>query len=334
MKIAIITLTSQGKNLARLLNKKLKNDPTVLQTDLYHKQVKATLKEIFHEYDCILGIMASGIMIRSICPLIKDKTVDPAILLMDEKAEHVISILSGHLGGGNDFTMKIANHTGARPVITTATDVNCKLGIDALAHKYFMELDNPSKIMKINKALVSGEKIELRVMSRLKYLFKDELVNNSYKQIIGQSLPSNKIEASFDDTKITLTPKKLVVGLGARKGVPCDMVLDAVSKACQDLGIPLERIDLIATGEPKNDEIGIIEAADGIGLNLRVVTLEELKSFKHPQISKSQFVQKTFGVPGICEPAALLAAGENARLIYRKTKFNKVTIAIAVSDPS
>ncbi|HOI71989.1 MAG TPA: cobalt-precorrin 5A hydrolase [Methanobacterium sp.] len=334
MKIAIITLTSQGKNLARLLNKKLKNDPTVLQTDLYHKQVKATLKEIFHEYDCILGIMASGIMIRSICPLIKDKTVDPAILLMDEKAEHVISILSGHLGGGNDFTMKIANHTGARPVITTATDVNCKLGIDALAHKYFMELDNPSKIMKINKALVSGEKIELRVMPRLKYLFKDELVNNSYKQIIGQSLPSNKIEASFDDTKITLTPKKLVVGLGARKGVPCDMVLDAVSKACQDLGIPLERIDLIATGEPKNDEIGIIEAADGIGLNLRVVTLEELKSFKHPQISKSQFVQKTFGVPGICEPAALLAAGENARLIYRKTKFNKVTIAIAVSDPS
>ncbi len=334
MKIAIITLTSQGKNLARLLNKKLKNDPTVLQTDLYHKQVKATLKEIFHEYDCILGIMASGIMIRSICPLIKDKTVDPAILLMDEKAEHVISILSGHLGGGNDFTMKIANHTGARPVITTATDVNCKLGIDALAHKYFMELDNPSKIMKINKALVSGEKIELRVMPRLKYLFKDKLVNNSYKQIIGQSLPSNKIEASFDDTKITLTPKKLVVGLGARKGVPCDMVLDAVSKACQDLGIPLERIDLIATGEPKNDEIGIIEAADGIGLNLRVVTLEELKSFKHPQISKSQFVQKTFGVPGICEPAALLAAGENARLIYRKTKFNKVTIAIAVSDPS
>jgi len=334
MKIAIITLTSQGKNLARLLNKKLKNDPTVLQTDLYHKQVKATLKEIFHEYDCILGIMASGIMIRSICPLIKDKTVDPAILLMDEKAEHVISILSGHLGGGNDFTMKIANHTGARPVITTATDVNCKLGIDALAHKYFMELDNPSKIMKINKALVSGEKIELRVMPRLKYLFKDELVNNSYKQIIGQSLPSNKIEASFDDTKITLTPKKLVVGLGARKGVPCDMVLDAVSKACQDLGIPLERIDLIATGEPKNDEIGIIEAADGIGLNLRVVTLEELKSFKHTQISKSQFVQKTFGVPGICEPAALLAAGENARLIYRKTKFNKVTIAIAVSDPS
>ena len=83
------------------------------------------------------------------------------------KKQNVISILSGHLGGGNDFTMKIANHTGARPVITTATDVNCKLGIDALAHKYFI-LDNPSKIMKINKALVSGEKIELRVMPRLK----------------------------------------------------------------------------------------------------------------------------------------------------------------------
>ena len=334
MKIAIITLTSQGENLARLLNKKLQDDPTVLQNDLYHKQVKATLKEIFHEYDCILGIMASGIMVRSICPLIKDKTVDPAILVMDENAEHVVSILSGHLGGGNDFAMKIAELTGAKPVITTATDVNCKLGIDALARKYFMEVDNPSEILKINKALVSGEKIELRGILRLNYLFKDELVNNSYKQIIGQSSSSDKIEASFDDTKITLTPKKLVVGLGTRKVVPRKMVLDAVNKACQDLGIPLGRIDLIATAEPKKDEIGILEAAEEIGLNIRVVTLEELKCFKHPQISKSQFVQKTFGVPGICEPAALLAAGKNARLIYRKTKFNKVTIAIAVSDPS
>jgi cobalt-precorrin 5A hydrolase len=332
MKIAIITLTVQGKKLAQKLSQGLKDDPTVFQADLYHKQVKDTLKEIFHKYDCILGIMASGIMIRNICPLIKDKTRDPAILIMDEKSKHVVSILSGHLGGGNEFTLKIAELTGAEPVITTATDVNGKLGLDTLARKYFMEVDNPSSILQINKALVDSEKIELSVPPRFEYLFEDELVKNSYKQFIGQTSSPNKIEASFDNVIVTLTPKKIVVGIGARKGVSREAVLSAVSHACHDLGIPMERIDLIATAEPKKDETGILETAKELDVELKVVPLDMLKSFKHPEISESPFVQKTFGVPGICEPAALFAAGVHASLIYRKTSFNKVTIAVVVND--
>lgn len=329
MKLAIITLTVQGEKLARQLSHKLENDPTVLKVDLYHKQVKATLKEIFNKYDCILGIMASGIMIRSVCPLIKDKTSDPAILIIDERAKHIISILSGHLGGGNSFTEKIAELTGAEPVITTATDVNGKIGIDALAHKYFMEVNNPSNILQINRALVNGKNVELRVPQRFEYLFEDELVKNSY----DPGLSSDKIEATFKDTKITLTPLKIVVGIGARKGISRKVVLDAVRQACSDLDIPPGRIDLVATAEPKKDEAGILEAAEKLGVELEVVSLEQLKDIEHEEISESTFVMKTFGVPGICEPAALLAAGNKASLIYRKTSFNKVTVAVAVSGP-
>ncbi len=345
MKLAIITLTSQGKKLARELNHKLADDPTVLKVDLYHKQVKTTLQDIFHEYDCILGIMASGIMIRSICPIIKDKTRDPAILVMDEKAGYVISILSGHLGGGNSFTEKIAGFTGAEPVITTSTDVNGKIGIDALARKYFMQVDNPSNILKINKALVMDENVELQVPQRFEYLFKDELVKNSYNQVTsldnGHVISSNKIEASFKDTKITLTPEKIVLGIGARKGVSLETVLSAARQACIDLDITLERIDLMATAEPKKDETGILEAAEELGVELEVVSLDQLKEFLdqskdflQEEISESPFVMRTFGVPGICEPAALFAAGKQARLLYRKTSFNKVTVAVAVSDSS
>lgn len=330
MKLAIITLTVQGEKLARELSHKLENDPTVLKVDLYHKQVKTTLKEIFHKYDCILGIMASGIMIRSVCPIIKDKTSDPAILIMDEKAGHVISILSGHLGGGNGFTEKIAGLTGAEPVITTTTDVNGKMGIDALARKYFMEVDNLSNILQINKALVNGENVELRVPQRFEYLFDDELVKSSY----DPGLSSDKIEATFKDTKITLTPLKIVVGIGARKGVSREAVLAAARQACSDLDIPPGRIDLIATAEPKKDEASILEAAEELGVELEVVSLDQLKDIEHWEISESTFVMKTFGVPGICEPAALFAAGDKASLIYRKTSFNKVTVAVAVSDSS
>lgn len=330
MKLAIITLTTQGEKLAGQLNQKLENDPTVLQVDLYHKQVQRTLKEIFHKYDCILGIMASGIMVRNICHLIEDKTKDPSVLVMDERAKHVISILSGHIGGGNSFTIKIAELMDSDPVITTATDVNGKMGIDTLVRKYFMELDNPSNILYINKALVNDELVKLRVPTRFEYLFNDELIKNTYEKVTS----SEKLEACFKNIKIILTPKKVVVGIGSRSGVSMDSVLSAIGEACHDLGIPQERIDFIATAEPKKDEPGILGAAEKLGVGLEVVSLDKLKNFHHREISESSFVRETFGVPGICEPTALYMAGEQASLIYRKNSFNKVTVAVAVSGSS
>lgn len=326
MKIAIITLTPQGKGLAWKLVQILENDQTVIQVDHYHKEVKETLRKIFHEYDCILGIMATGIMVRSICNLIRDKTTDPSILIMDEKATHVISLLSGHLGGGNEFTMKIARVMGAEPVITTATDVNGKMGIDTLARKYFMELDEPEKIVLINKALVEGEAVELGVPPQLEYLFDDEFVEKTY-----QKVPSTDNLVASDGTEVVLYPKKLVVGIGARRGISQDAVLNAVNQACSELEIPVGRIDVMATAEPKKNETGILEVVEKLQLKLEVVSLDELKKFNHPEIQESPFVMKTFGVPGICEPTALYVAGASSRLVYRKKSFDKVTVAVAVS---
>ena len=94
--------------------------------------------------------MATGIMIRNICPLIKNKKDDPAVLIIDEKGKHVISLLSGHLGGGNEFSIKIANIINGESVITTSTDINNKFGVDCLARKYYLKIDDISKI-KTNK---------------------------------------------------------------------------------------------------------------------------------------------------------------------------------------
>lgn len=326
MKLAIITLTDQGEKLARELSHKLENKPTILKADLYHKNVKQTVNDIFKCYDCILGIMATGIMVRSICPLIMDKTKDPAILIMDEKGKHVISLLSGHLGGGNDFAIQIADIMGSTPVVTTSTDVNHKMGVDSLARKYYLEIDHPSEILKINRALINHEKVNLAVPSQFNYLYNDKLIKNSYNLVKA----SNDLEASFNESVIKLTPKKLVVGVGARRGVSAEQVLSAVNEACRILNLPVERIDYLATAGPKKDEAGIKKAADQLDVPLRIVSLEDIKKLNHPDVAESSFVKKTFSVPGICEPAALLVAGGRAELIFRKTKFDNVTMAVAV----
>lgn len=329
MKLAIISLSTLGRNLAQDISRKLEGDHTVIKTDIFHKNVFITLKNIFDQYDCIVGVMASGIMVRSLCPLVKSKTYDPAVLVVDEKGKHVISLLSGHLGGGNDFTLKIARLIRADPVITTATDAQGKVGVDSLARKYYFYLDDPGKIMVINRALLEGKTVELALPNDFEYIFKDEMVKRSYKKILNTQ--DKHIKILFNKTNIILTPEKLVVGLGARKDVSVQSVLTAVKEALHTLNLPLERVDAVATAEPKSEEMGIIKAADILGRPLEIISLNRIMEFEHPDCSTSSLVKKTFGVGGICEPAALLAAGNNSHLLYRKKAYDKVTIAVAVS---
>jgi cobalt-precorrin 5A hydrolase len=108
MNIAIISVTKQGKDISNHLFESLINNPLFLNVDQYHKNVMNTISNIFDQYDCIIGIMASGIMIRSIAPHVNSKLSDPAVLLIDDNANFVISLLSGHFGGANDLTQKIA----------------------------------------------------------------------------------------------------------------------------------------------------------------------------------------------------------------------------------
>ncbi|MET0252539.1 MAG: cobalamin biosynthesis protein [Terrimicrobiaceae bacterium] len=82
-------------------------------------------------------VMATGIAVRYLQGLPKDKTTDPAIVVLDEGCRFAISLISGHEGGANRLAYRVANLTGATPVITTATEtlkplvvgIGCRKGI-------------------------------------------------------------------------------------------------------------------------------------------------------------------------------------------------------------
>lgn len=329
MKIAIITITEEAQKLAINLVEGLKHDPTVISVGIFNKNVKKALRNAFNEYDCILGIMASGIMVRNICGLIKNKIEDPAVLVMDDQGKHVISLLSGHFGGANDITFKIAEIMSAVPVITTATDVHGKMGIDSIARKYYLDINDYKNIKTINSALIDNEKVDLCVPPNYEFIFKDPLVKRSYKKCRSMN---NELKVIYEGNSITLRPKKLVFGIGARKGVSKSKVQSAVQKAVKLLKLSSDRIDSFATGEMKEKESGIVETALDLKVPLEIVTIDQIKSLNHPDCSSSEFVEKKFGISGVCEPAALITAGEDSKLIFKKTSYNGVTIAVAVSS--
>lgn len=328
MKIAIITITEDAKKLANNILEVLKDDPTVISVKIFNKNVKKALNETFDSYDCIIGIMATGIMIRNICPLIKNKIEDPAVLVMDDQGKHVISLLSGHFGGANDIALKISEISGAEPVITTATDVHGKIGIDSLARKYYLDIDDYKNIKIINSALIDGKKVDLYVPSKFEFIFKDSVIKESYNHC--ESL-NNELKAVFEEKSIILKPKKIIFGIGARKGVSKIKVQRAINEAAKLLDFSIERIDSIVTAEMKENEQGIVETALDLKVPLEIVTINQIKSLNHPDCSSSEFVESKFGIPGVCEPTALIAAGENSRLILKKKSYNGVTVAAAVS---
>lgn len=322
----MLSVTKGGLKISKQLKRKLSQDPRIFQVDIFHKNVKETLNRIFKEYDAIIGIMATGIMVRSICELLSDKTQDPAIIVMDDARKHVISLISGHFGGANDLTLEIANLTGARPVITTSTDVHGYMGIDTLAKKYYWEIKNTDKIVKFNRALLDGEKIIIESSENLEYLLNDPLFRKSYIIMKGED---KLIRAILDEDEIQIKPCRLVAGVGTKKGINEEKIIESLKKTLSFLDLPLERLDIIATGEMKKGEKGIINASRILKKPLEFVDLNDLKL--EDTHSRSNFVEDKFGVGSVCEAAALHVAGKGSRLILRKTTYNGIAIAMAIS---
>ena len=170
-KIAILALTQIGAELARKLQALLTQQVQVVLPDKLatkneigyaHGQFKVSLAQAFTDNEAIICIMATGIVVRSLAPMIQDKTCDPAVLVLDERGRHVISLLSGHVGGANALATQVGRVLQADPVITTATDTEGVQALDVLAKQlnaWYPEFKTNTKW--INGRLAAGKPVAL-----------------------------------------------------------------------------------------------------------------------------------------------------------------------------
>ena len=336
MKVAIISVSKKGYELSVKLKKLLDSDSTIIKCDIYHKDVKNTFNLLFYEYDSIIAIMASGILIRSISHLIESKTTDPAILNIDDNGNFVISMLSGHLGGANKLTLKIADLIDATPVITTSTDVNKKLGIDVLAKDLYLSINNTKEILHFNKSILDGKKVYFTVNANAKHDYLYDYLNNNTLEMdvsiyFSSRIKNDEIEAECDNHKLILKPRKIVFGIGCRRGKTCNEINEAVNNVLNELNIHKSRINMFSSAEIKKDELGLLELSESLDIPINFVDLDRLKLFRSEDVQKSEFVMSKFGIYGVCEPSALITAGFDSKLIYKKTAFDGVTVSVALS---
>ena len=119
--------------------------------------------------------------------------------------------------------------------------------------------------------------------------------------------------------------------MGCKRGKECINIYNALKSSINELNMDMSRINQLASAEIKKDENGMLELSDKLDIPINFVELEKLKLFESNDIQKSEFVKSKFGIYGVCEPSALIMAGFDSKLIYKKTSYNGVTIAVAIS---
>jgi cobalamin biosynthesis protein CbiG len=117
------------------------------------------------------------------------------------------------------------------------------------------------------------------------------------------------------------------VGVGCNRGTVEDEILKAVDRTFAETGLAVQSVRCVATIEDKADEAGLLEACLSRGWPLEVFTRQEIAAVKNLP-NPSAWAQRALGVPGVAEPAALLAA-DSDELLVEKRKFPNVTVAAA-----
>ena len=131
-------------------------------------------------------------------------------------------------------------------------------------------------------------------------------------------------------TTASETNRKILVGIGCRKGATKEEIVNAVDHALEKGGLSREAVRYLATIDFKRDEPGILQASLDLGIPVRTIPFELIKRFQGPY-QKSSFVKGKIGVEGVSEPCALLA-GRRAALVVPKLKRGGVCVAIAKED--
>lgn len=349
MRCAIFTATGQGVVLARRLRDCLDDEIVIFSKkglaegkDLrFYTKLSHIMRDIFRQYDALLFVMAAGIAVRMIAPHLESKLLDPAVLVLDDRAEHVISLLSGHIGGANELTRQVAAILGAEPVITTATDVHGKLAPDRVAARFALRPWPKENIQVLNRALLQGQEVRYFLDTGLQRAEFYEAGLQELGLVVESHEASGLFRVQTPFVYITsrtmlpiregvlyLQPRCLIAGIGCRRGTSREELYAALREACARIGREPVDVGLLASTVWKQKEPGLLELGRVLQREVRFWENDVLQRvITEYGLRESAFVKQTIGIGNVAESAAL-ACVTGGRIALGKTKFSKVTVAL------
>jgi cobalt-precorrin 5A hydrolase len=251
----------------------------------------------FASYRRIVALMSVGIAVRAVAPLLRDKWVDPAVVVVSPDRRFAVPLVGGH-HGANDLARQIGE-LGLIPVISTATETAGLPSVEGIARDQGREVLTRDSTRAVNAALLDGD-------------------------VPVYPVAGPAVVIADPGVSVLVRSGAYVVGIGCRRDVAADEVRSAICSALGDAGLSPEDVLVYATTTKKLQERGLAEAVASLDGVLAFVDDAAINSQDAPSPSRAALI----GLAGVAEPAAL-ALARHGELVMKKTIYGSVTIAIA-----
>jgi cobalt-precorrin 5A hydrolase len=256
--------------------------------------------------------------------------------LIDDKTNFVISVLSGHIGGANELTEKIAGKLQAQPVITTAADVNKTIAVDLVGRDFGWKIDDDSNVTRISAHMVNEEPIgvfqEAGEKNWYKQLPKNVSLYDTIEQLKNSKSKANLIisdkiiDNDLSSESVIYRPPSLVIGIGLHWDTSKETIKEGINDCLKKFKLSSKSIAKLVSIKKPKDVQGLIDAGKEMGVSVEYVNREDLAKVTAP--NPSDTVKAFEGTASVSEAAAILVS--NGKLIVEKQKFPpNLTIAIA-----
>ena len=341
MAVAVYAVTKRGASLAHTLSQELPGgarlflpqrlEPEYGQRACYFPALSKILGDNFHSFSAHLIVGATGMVVRLIAPWMVDKKKDPAVVVLPQDGRFAISLLSGHLGGGNQLALEVATITGGQAVVSTATDVEGRPALELIARDLDLTIADFSKLPAVSRRLVDGEKIPLHDPG----LFLAPHLT-PWKDCFSQSYSLDEPGVWVDyrsgeapSQALVMYPKVITLGIGCHRGIDYGELETFVLSTLAQAKLAPEAVLKLATVETRAEEPAILELSRRLNRPLVIFTKAELDQVTPPNPSAK--VLERIGIASVCEAAAMLAAGAT-HLELHKQKGPRTTLAVALSS--
>lgn len=352
---AIVAITKHGVELARKLHNVFSNsdlyymskfekgDETLREIQLFTGSVRMLLPTLFKNYKGIILVISLGAVVRMIAPILKDKKTDPGVVVIDDKGENVISVLSGHLGGANELTKEVAAALDANPIITTASDVQKTIPVDLFGQRFGWVWDSSEKLTPVSASVVNEEHVAIVQESgernwwtydsplpeqiKLYPSIEDAIRAKPDGALVVTHRLLKETENRILQNGIVYRPKVIALGIGCNRGTSSVEIEQVIIDTLEELAISVKSVKAICTISIKKDEIGLLDVVRKYGWEFVYYEPDELNQAKIE--SPSDTVFKYTGAYGVSEPAVRIYTGaEQLELVKKKS--GNVTISVGV----
>lgn len=300
---------------------------------VYTVPLKEHIATLWSHHRALVFGLATGAVVRLIAPLLEDKSLDPAVVVVDEAGKFAVSLCSGHQGGADRLTESIARQLGATPVLTGAS-ASLRLPAVDLLGVPFGWTKGTGDWTGVSAAVVRGETVDvlqdagweltlphppfaiqnLRSRSDSTGVSPNANTPNppgtDIKGRIWISFTQRQFSPESPLPKVQWHPRVLWVGVGCERGTPRDVIENAIARVFRAHHLAEGSIAGIATIALKADEVGLLEFCGDRHFPLITFTSEQLRDIEVPH--PSEVVEREVGTPSVAEAAAICAASSCA----------------------